>query len=403
MGKWKNEKVGKLGYTYTGLSGKSAEDFGKGAPYIPYMNVFTNSIVDGEFIEYVEVGNYEKQNEVKLGDVLFTTSSETPEEVGMSSVLTEDFGTLYLNSFCFGYRLYNKGDFNSTFLAYLLRSNSVRHQMFIWAQGSTRHNLSKKNFNMTEVFYPEDVKEQSKIAEILFIVDEAINKTSGLIQKYKNVKAGMMQDLLGNGEEVEFEKIIKTYFDYRGRTPKKLGMEWGNGDIPALSANNVQMGEIDLLKPTNYGSPALYKRWMTHGDLKPGYLLFTMEAPLGNVAQIKDDQLYILSQRTIAIDCNSEYCTNDFLYHYLMSEEFQRYVALYSSGTTAKGIQRKQLFKLRLKIPKDIGEQNKIVEQLTAIDEKIQTERDYLIKLHDIKRGLMQDLMTNTVSVDALL
>ena len=162
MGKWKTERVGKLGYTYSGLSGKTADDFGEGAPYIPYMNVFANTIVDTEFLEYVRVGRRENQNEVKPGDALFTTSSETPHEVGMSSVITKDVSPLYLNSFCFGYRLYDKSAFDSTFFAYLLRSDKVRRQMFISAQGSTRHNLSKKNFNRTEVYYPEDVSEQSK-------------------------------------------------------------------------------------------------------------------------------------------------------------------------------------------------------------------------------------------------
>jgi type I restriction enzyme S subunit len=284
---------------------------------------------------------------------------------------------------------------------YLSRSTALLERV---SSGTTFLELPKKELARFQVDYPEATTEQRKIAEVLTAVDEAIDKTRALIEKYTNIKAGMVQDLLGSGEQVPFEKIINVCFDYRGRTPKKLGMDWGNGDIPALSANNVTMGKIDFSKPTNYGSTELYKRWMTNGDIHKGYILFTMEAPLGNVAKVEIEQRYILSQRTIAIDCNREYCINDFLYHYLMSAKFQRYIALYASGTTAKGIQRKQLYKLIVTLPKSIEKQQRIADMLTAADERIQTERDYLTKLQDIKLGLMQDLFDpNGVSVDALM
>ena len=78
-------------------------------------------------------------------------------------------------------------------------------------------------------------------------------------------------------------------------------MDWGGGDILALSANNVQMGQIDAEREAYYGSDDLYQRWMTQGDCERGDVLVTMEAPLGNVAQIPDDKKYILSQRVLLI------------------------------------------------------------------------------------------------------
>ena len=95
--------MGEVGTTYTGLSGKTKDDFGHGeGKFITYMNVFSNAISDLNMVEPIEIDN--RQNEVKAGDVFFTTSSETPEEVGMSSVLLENSDNTYLNSFCFGYR-----------------------------------------------------------------------------------------------------------------------------------------------------------------------------------------------------------------------------------------------------------------------------------------------------------
>ncbi|WP_198947450.1 restriction endonuclease subunit S [Megasphaera sp. ASD88] len=88
---WEQRKLGDIGQTYTGLSGKTKEDFGHGeASFITYMNVFSNPVANPNMIEPIEID--QKQNEVKVGDVFFTTSSETPDEVGMTSVLLEKHG-----------------------------------------------------------------------------------------------------------------------------------------------------------------------------------------------------------------------------------------------------------------------------------------------------------------------
>ena len=100
---WEQRKLGGIGETYTGLSGKTKDDFGHGqARFVSYMNVFSNPISNPEMTEPIEIDL--KQNEVEVGDVFFTTSSETAKEVGMSSVLLEKRGKTYLNSFCFGFR-----------------------------------------------------------------------------------------------------------------------------------------------------------------------------------------------------------------------------------------------------------------------------------------------------------
>src|SRR5690554_7731481 len=100
---WVEKRLGDIGNTFSGLSGKTKADFGHGnGRYITYMNVFSNPIASKEILESIEVDN--TQNEVQFGDVIFTTSSETPEEVGMSSVWLGNRQDTYLNSFCFGYR-----------------------------------------------------------------------------------------------------------------------------------------------------------------------------------------------------------------------------------------------------------------------------------------------------------
>jgi type I restriction enzyme S subunit len=106
-GNWACVRLGSLGSTYGGLAGKSIEDFGVGHPYISYLNIFDNAYIDPGRMDHVRVGDKENQNEVRYGDIFFTTSSETQLEVGMASVLLTDLPRTYLNSFCFGFRLHN--------------------------------------------------------------------------------------------------------------------------------------------------------------------------------------------------------------------------------------------------------------------------------------------------------
>ena len=101
---WEVKKLGSIGKPYGGLSGKSKSDFEDGKfPYIPFMNIMSNPIIDIDYFDFVKVGIDESQNKAIKGDLFFNGSSETPEEVGMCSVLLDDIPNLYLNSFCFGF------------------------------------------------------------------------------------------------------------------------------------------------------------------------------------------------------------------------------------------------------------------------------------------------------------
>ena len=167
---WEQRKLGDIGTTYGGLSGKSKGDFGHGeAWFVPYTNVFDNPIGDPLRLERVEIDP--GQNVVRRGDVLFTVSSETPEEVGMSCVWPSDLGDLYLNSFCFGYR--QDGSFDSNYLAYMLRSGSFRGQVEMLAQGISRFNISKVKVMEVEVPVP-DKAEQAMIGHLFVDLDNLI-------------------------------------------------------------------------------------------------------------------------------------------------------------------------------------------------------------------------------------
>ena len=167
---WEQRKLGEMGQTYTGLSGKTKDDFGHGqARFVTYMNVFSNPISNPEMTEPIEIDP--KQNEVEVGDVFFTTSSETPEEVGMSSILLEKRGKTYLNSFCFGFRPSEKID--SYYLAYMLRSESTRAKIILLAQGISRYNISKNKVMEIAVSLPS-LDEQKMIGQYFSQLDDLI-------------------------------------------------------------------------------------------------------------------------------------------------------------------------------------------------------------------------------------
>ncbi|QTD39477.1 restriction endonuclease subunit S [Sporosarcina sp. Te-1] len=188
---WKELKLGELGYTFSGLSGKTKKDFGHGdAEYVPYMNVFKNEISNCMLTEKVVLDN--KQKELKYGDVLFTTSSETPHEVGMSSVWLDNKPNVYLNSFCFGLR--PTVSINNLFLAYLLRSNEVRRQIEILAQGISRYNISKGKVMEINIGIPQD-EEQKAIGRFFEKLDDSIINQQQKLDKLKAMKQAYLQEM----------------------------------------------------------------------------------------------------------------------------------------------------------------------------------------------------------------
>ena len=160
---WDIKTLGELGITYNGLTGKSKKDFGEGKPFVPFMNINRNSRVDPAHVDYVNVEAGEKQSLVKYGDVLFTISSETPDEVGMSSVVLFHVKELYLNSFSFGYRLNDNRSLLPEFAEYLFRGRQCRKVIESLGQGSTRYNLSKLRLLDMAIPLPP-LPEQKKIA-----------------------------------------------------------------------------------------------------------------------------------------------------------------------------------------------------------------------------------------------
>lgn len=195
-GEWEAKRLGDLGSTYGGLTGKTKADFGEGSSrYITFMNVMSNAVIDCGIFEPVRVFSTESQNRVIKGDLFFNGSSETPEEVGLCSVLAESVNDVYLNSFCFGFRFRDGAKADGLYFAYYFRSREGRELLKSLAQGATRYNLSKTA--LLKVAFPlPSQEEQTAIATVLSDMDTEIAALESRLTKTRQIKQGMMQELL---------------------------------------------------------------------------------------------------------------------------------------------------------------------------------------------------------------
>lgn len=168
-----------VGSLFGGLTGKAKVDFQVGgARFVSYMNVFNNTATDVLPDDFVRVGAGERQRRLQRGDVLFTGSSETPDEAGMSSVVTDDPPEpLYLNSFSIGYRFSDCDIIDPDFAKHLFRSALLRRQIVRTANGVTRFNVSKARLGKVQIPVPP-LAEQRRLADIIDKFDTLANDLS---------------------------------------------------------------------------------------------------------------------------------------------------------------------------------------------------------------------------------
>ncbi|WP_418581118.1 restriction endonuclease subunit S [Prevotella sp.] len=182
-----------LGTSYSGLSGKSAQDFGSGKPFITYLNVYSNNVIKENDFQYVAIKDDEKQNVVKYGDVLLTLSSETPEEVGVGSVYLGK-EKVYLNSFCFGIHITNTEVAFPPYLSYYVSLTAFRKFIYPYAQGSTRFNLCKADFEKASIKLPT-LENQKRIYSILSHIDNKIITERQMLDLYNSQKQYLLRQM----------------------------------------------------------------------------------------------------------------------------------------------------------------------------------------------------------------
>lgn len=401
-GEWDEKRLGNEGEFFSSLTGKSGNDFDTGkARFVTYMNVFSNTFADPTALRFVDVKEGENQNEVSSGDVFFTISSETPEEVGMSSVLLDDLKNCYLNSFCALFRFSESKRPNPVFTGYLLRQPLVRSYFTKKAQGSTRFNLSKDAVKNLLLLVPSP-PEQQKIADCLNSLDQLIAAQARKVDALKTHKKGMLQQL----------------FPLEGETQPRLRFPefcnagaWRKVVAGKIFSNRVERGEASL---------PIYSVTMTDGMVPRASLdrrIDDIAKSTANKKVHKGDIAYnMMRMWQGALGVAPEDCmvspayivlkpkaANTFFFSFLLKlPQVLQVLTGRSRGLTEDRLRLyyDDFAKIPLLCP-SLDEQNRIADFLSSLDSLIAIQAKELEELRVHKKGLMQQLFPSTEAVRA--
>ena len=384
-----------------GWQGLRADEFLDYGPYLVTGTDFVNGRVNWDTCYHVTEERFRQDTGIQLkeNDLLVTKDGT----VGKTAFVVDCPEKATLNSHIFLVRS-TTSKVLPQYLYYILNARFFDDFQANTLTGTTIKGLTQENFYKFSFPAPEDTKEQAKIAEVLSVTDEVIDATRKMIEKYQWIKDGIIQDL--------FDKYIKN-----GNTVK-LG-----DHAKALGGKRVPKGSELQVAPTRH--PYIRVRDMTHSkviELNDGYqyiddythkkiaryivdagdLIISIVGTIGAVAIIGET----LGKANLTENCskivNISDFTPEFLYYYLTSAYGKKEI----SKNTIGGVQPKLPLKniLTLPIPNiDILKQQEIVAILTAIDEKQLVETQRLSKLQKIRDGLMQDLLTQKVSVEPIM
>ena len=396
---WEQRKLGSIGSTYTGLSGKTKEDFGHGeAQYITYLNVFQNTISNITMTDKVEIDP--TQNEVKYGDVLFTTSSETPEEVGMSSVWLGDTPNIYLNSFCFGFRPNQKID--SYFLGYSLRAPYMRDKIKILAQGISRYNISKNKVMELEISLPNN-EEQKLLGTFLQRIDLIITLHQCKLEKLKLMKKALLQKLFPkNGKhipEIRFKGFTDAW-EQRKLDECMDSFEYGlNAAAKEYDGMHKYIRITDIDDEThnfiqsNLTSPDIdFNSDVSDYKLNINDIVFARTgASVGKtyLYNPSDGDLYYAG--FLIRGKVNKACDAGFIYQNTLTRDYDSFIRITSQRSGQPGVNSKEYATFRLNIPcKD--EQEKISELLNRLDKLFTLHQRKLERLQEVKKDLLQKM-----------
>jgi type I restriction enzyme, S subunit len=291
-------------------------------------------------------------------------------------------------------------------------------------QGTSINGLLKEDLLALELTIPEVYLEQQKIANILKTIDRTITHTEALIEKYQQIKVGLMHDLFTRGigadgqlrstreqaPELYWESpigwipkewifatcldVCEKVIDCKNRTPPIMP-----DGYPVIRTPNVRNGLFidDELVFTDYYS---YSIWTARGKPEPEDIVITREAPVGEVCKIpKRHQSACLGQRMMLYRTDPAKIINDYFLYVLQSKAVQNRLDLISGGSTVGHVRVGDIRGLWIFYPESKSEQLKIAEALNRISGKIENEINQLNKLKMQKSGLMHDLLTGKVQV----
>ncbi|MFV7784199.1 restriction endonuclease subunit S [Shewanella marisflavi] len=377
--------------------------------YIDIASVSTGQVkLPSEYIKFSDAPSRARKK-LKQGDVLMSTVRPNLKAFAYFNVPEADF----VASTGFSVIRAKNGN-DGRFIFNAILGDDISSQIDSLVVGSNYPAINSTDVKNLEVLTPTPA-EQQKIAKILNSVDDVIEKTQAQIDKLKDLKMGMMQELLTRGVGVdgkphtEFKdspvgripkawdvkpiiQVLESVIDYRGKSPPK-----SDSGIPLLTAKNIRKGFINV-EPREFIPLNEFDNWMVRGIPSHGDVFITTEAPLGNVARVPNYK-FAIGQRVLALCPKQRLIDTDFLLFAMQSDNFVKQLELQSTGSTVAGIKQSTFKNILLPVP-TIEEQKILAKYLVSIINKYEAVESKLIKLKNTKKALMQDLLTGKVRVN---
>ncbi len=356
--------LGELGKFYGGLTGKSKEDFKEGnAKFITYKNVYSNPALDLDVEDRVRIYPDENQRILEYGDVIFTGSSETPDECGFASVLTKKTDEkLYLNSFCFIFRFNDVSVMLPDFSKHLFRCNFLRYQIGKTASGVTRFNVSKKLMAKVKLPVPP-LEVQREIVRILdnftFLTTELAAELAARQKQYEYYRNSLLT----------FEDIQKSMIKSIPWVKLDNIIEFKNGKGHEKCIN--ENGQYIVVNSKFISTNGRVKKFSDQ-QLSPLYnndiLMVMSDLPNGQALAktylVKENSLYTLNQRICALTVKNKNYSTKFLFYYLNRN---KQLLKYDNGVDQTNLKKGDILTVIVPVI-SLAEQQRIVDILDRFD-----------------------------------
>jgi len=408
---WESIRLKYIGYLYGGLAGKSANDFNQESnfnnkPFIPFTNICNNKIIDPNQLQQVVIEENEQQNQVAKGDLFFMMSSENFDDVGKSSILLDDLGETYLNSFCKGFRFTNNKYF-PPFINYQLLSKAYRSLVLTEANGYTRINLKIDKINDIPLKIPPTVDEQIAIANYLdkktAEIDELIKQKEELLFLFEEEKKAVINNSVTKGINPRV-RLKDSEIDWLGEIPEhweikklkykvKLITEKNSSELQKVGLENIESLSGKYIETdSDFEGEGIHFEIgdILYGKLRP-YLAKVFLADFEGAAV---GDFFVLRPAGVVL--------SSFVKYRLLSTSFTEISNSSTYGSKMPRVSWEYMSDLFFAWP-SIVEQNEIVQYIenytTTVNQKVVTTKRLIEQLKEYKTALISEVATGKIKV----
>lgn len=292
-------------------------------------------------------------------------------------------------------------DFN--YLYYLFS----RIRLSKYAQVGALPSYNASDIGNIKVAYPESSLEQQKIAEILSTVDEQIEQTDQLIEKTKELKKGIMQHLLKKGighTEYKQSKLgeiprgwkIKKISEIASVNPENIPTSTPDSSmIKYIDIESVNNGRLSGFKQLFFkDAPSRAKRIVKKNDI----ILSTVRPYLKAFAKVNIDDTNLICSTGFAVIRVDKHIDSEFIYQFIFTDLFLEQLLREMRGSSYPAVNSSDVSSALCVVP-PLEEQQKIAEILSSVDEDIEGYEEEKAKYEELKKGLMQQLLTGKTRV----